>query len=113
MATTAEQMLFDAEVPVYFADEREEQLVRQAAQGQDAEAFMLSNVGRFVCGAAVQDQREIEAALVNIRPWTPWGRRKIRKLQLKHQAIELGISYLCDQVQIGKGAEMVLREQDD
>lgn len=108
MTTKAETYLHDAEVPVEFADEREEQLVRQAAHGEDARAWLESPVGRFVCGAAVQDQRDIEAQLATIRPNTPWRRRKITELQQKHDAISLAVGWITEQVALGAAAKREL-----
>jgi hypothetical protein len=113
MSTKAEEYLANAEVPVEFASEREEILIRQAVQGQDALDFLLSPVGKFVSGAAVQDQRDIEAQLATIKPNTPWRRRRITELQQKHAAITMAVSWLCEQVNIGAGAERVLHEPSE
>ena len=113
MPTKAEQFLNDAEVPVEFEDAREESLVRQAVQGQDAQDWMLTPVGRFVCGAAVQDQREIENTLATIKPNTPWRRRRITELQLQYDSITRGIGWLCEQVNLGAAAERELHEVNE
>lgn len=113
MTTKAEEYLANAEVPIEFASAREEELVRQAAQGQDAREFLLSPIGRFVSGAAVQDQRDIEIKLTAIKPNTPWRRRRITELQQQHDAITRAIGWLCEQVNIGAGAERVLHEPSE
>lgn len=108
MTTKAEEYLHNAEVPIEFEDAREESLVRQAALGEDALSWLESPVGRFVCGAAVQDQREIEILLPTIRPNTPWRRRRIVDLQQKHEAITLAIGWITEQVTLGAAAKREL-----
>lgn len=113
MPSKIEDMLHNAEVPVEFADEREEQLVRIAVQGQDARDFLESSVGRFVVGSAVQDQKEIEERLATINPNTTWRRRKIEELQSEHAAITRAVSWLCEAVQLGLVAERELNQPEE
>ena len=110
MPTKVEEYLHDAEVPIEFEDEREEILVRQAVQGKDVQDWLLSPVGRWVCGAGAMDQRDIESQLVTIKPNTPWRRRKITELQQQYEAINLAIGWLSEAVKIGAAAERELHE---
>ncbi|MCB2130882.1 MAG: hypothetical protein KDE03_17895 [Rhodobacteraceae bacterium] len=113
MASLIEQSLANAEVPLHFENQREEILIRQAVQGRDAQEFMMSPVGKFVAGAAVQEQQMIEAAIIKIKPNTRWRRRRISELQQKHDAITMAVQWLCEQVNIGAEAEKALYEPDE
>jgi len=113
MPTKAEEYLHDAEVPVEFEDANEEILVRQAVMGRDAQDWLLSPVGRWVSGAAVQDQREIESKLTTIKPNTPWRRRRITELQQQYQAISLAIGWLSEAVKLGAAAERELHSVNE
>lgn len=104
MATSAARLLHEAEVPVEFEDAREEALIRQAVLGSEAQDFLLSQVGRFVSGAAVQDQNAILEKLTTIKPNTPWRRRSIEALQQEYRAIELAIGWLTEAVKLGSAA---------
>lgn len=100
-----ENMLANAEVSVEFEDEREEALIRMAVQGKDVHEFLEGTVGRFVIGAARQDQVDIEEQLTSLKPNTPWRRRKIVELQQRYEAIGLAIQWLTEAVRIGMSAE--------
>ena len=113
MPSKIEQQLADAEVSVEFEDEREEALVRLAVQGKDVQDWLHSPVGRFVIGAAAQDQAEIESLLPVIRPNTFFRRRKITELQQKHEAIGLAIQWLTEAVKLGLMAERDLQAPNE
>lgn len=100
-----ENMLANAEVPVEFEDEREEALIRMAVQGKDVHEWLSGTVGKFVIGAARQDQVDIEEKLTSLKPNTPWRRRKIVELQQEYAAIGLAIQWLTEAVRIGMSAE--------
>ena len=108
MPTVVENFLESAEVPIEFEDEREEALVRIAVQGHESHDFLTGTVGRFVIGAALQDQSDIEEQLTRIKPNTPWRRRKIGDLQQKHEAITLAVGWLCESVRLGMEAHREL-----
>ena len=108
MATQIETMLNEADIPVEFEDAREEALVRLAANGQDVQAFLDSPAGRFVIGCAVQESVELEQAMARCSTWGPLGRRKLRRLQQKHAAIELSIGWLTEAVRLGIASERQL-----
>lgn len=99
-----EQMLADAEITEEFSDLRDRELAMVAILGKDAEDWMHGDLGRFVTGLAVQDQVQIEKQLVSANSATPWGRRKIAKLQQKHVAIGMAIEWLRDAVVVGHSA---------
>ncbi|RLA45200.1 MAG: hypothetical protein DRH08_14445 [Deltaproteobacteria bacterium] len=100
-------MLHNAEVSVEFQDQHEESLYREAIQGKDVEDFLSSPAGRFVLGAACQDQLEIEEQLTKV---FPWRKRRIAQLQQKHQAITMAVEWLTSAVNIGLTSH---RELDD
>lgn len=100
-----ENMLANAEVSVEFEDEREEALIRMAVQGKDVHEWLRGAVGKFVIGAARQDQVDIEEKLTSLKPNTPWRRRKIAELQQEYAAIGLAIQWLTEAVRIGMSAE--------
>ena len=108
-----ENMLANAEVSVEFEDEREEALIRLAVQGKDVHEFLESTVGRFVIGAARQDQVDIENKLTSLKPNTPWRRRKIVELQQEYEAIGLAIQWLTEAVRIGMAVRFAPRVRDD
>jgi hypothetical protein len=110
MPLDIEAQLAEAEVTVEFEDAREEALIRQAVLGKDADDFLHSPVGRFVVGAALQDQAFIEEQLTKVSVLTPFGKRKILKLQQKHEAVGLAISWLTDAIRLGHMAERALEQ---
>lgn len=110
MSTAIEQQLATAEITVEFEDAREEALVRQAVQGRDTHDFLSSPVGRFVVGAALQDQSEIEEQLATTSVVSEEGVRTVRELQQKHQAIGMAITWLTEAIQLGTMAERQLKE---
>jgi len=113
MPTKIEEQLHDAEITVEFEDQREETLVRQAVIGQDVHDWLSSDVGRWVIGAALQDQAVIEEKLISIRPNTPWRRRKITELQQQHEAIGLAVGWLSESVKLGMAAVRELKAPDE
>lgn len=113
MPSKLEQQLANAEVSVEFEDEREEALVRQAVQGKDVHDWLHTPAGRFVIGAAVQDQRDIEAKLTSLRPNTFLRRRKITELQQDYAAIGLAIQWLTEAVTLGLMAERELQAPNE
>lgn len=111
MPSVVEQQLEGAEVQVEFEDEQEEALVRTAVVGRNAEDFIHSDVGRFVIGSAVQDQKEIQAKLARVNPHSIFGRRKIARLQQEHRAVEMAISWLTDCIRVGQEAHRELENR--
>jgi len=113
MPSNVVQMLHDAEIPFEFEDQREEGLYREAIQGKDVEDFLNSPAGRFVLGAACQDQQAIEEQLTRVKPWR---KRRITELQCEHRAVTLAIEWLTSAVNIGLSSHRELddanREQD-
>lgn len=104
MTSKTESMLADAEISEEFSDQHERELAFAAIMGKDAEDWLQGDVGRFVLGCAIQDQREIEQKLVVTNAVTPWGRRKIAKLQQKHLAVGMAVEWLRDAVVVGNSA---------
>lgn len=109
MPRQVEELLADAEIPVEFEDQREEALYRVAVQGNDVRGFLDSPAGKFVIGAALQDQAEIEHKLATTS--VMFGRKKIQELQLEHRAITLAISWLTDAVRIGLDGERTIMDE--
>lgn len=105
-----ERLLADAEISTEFDDEYQHELALQAILGKDVEDWMRGPVGRFVLGAAVQDQRAIEQKLVSINPNTFFRRRKLAELQQEHRAIGKALEWLRDAVVIGESAHRELNE---
>lgn len=103
-------MLHDAEISVDFEDQRDQILIAQAVNGKDSVDFLCSSVGRWVTGAAVQEQSEIERELAAV---APWRKKKITRLQLKHQAITLAIGWITEAVNLGEAAMRELQEPEE
>lgn len=110
MPTKIETELHNAEVDVEFESPREESLLRVAVVGEEAHEFLHTSVGRFVVGAALQDQQDIEEKLATIRPNTPWRRRKIQELQQQHDAISRAITWLTDMIVLGQQSKRELTQ---
>ena len=102
MPDRIEAALHEAEVQVEFENPREESMIRVAVVGRDAHDFLNTSVGKFVIGAALQDQIEIESKLASLKPNTPWRRRKITELQQQHEAITRAVAWLTDMVVLGQ-----------
>lgn len=110
MASKTERELHDAEISVEFEDAREEALVRQAVVGRDVRDWFDTTAGRFVRGAAVQEQRQIEQELVTIPPMGEENIQRIEELRKKHSAIAYAISWLAEAVKIGQESERELQQ---
>jgi hypothetical protein len=110
MPAELERILQNAEVPVEFESQEEEILIRTAVMGEDAREWMVTNpVGRYVIGAALQDQSDIETAIMR----TPlWRKRKHHDLRAKHAAIGNAIRWLTEAVQVGMSAESQLEQRN-
>lgn len=108
MPTKAEELLGYAEVSVEFEDAREEELIRIGVMGEDTRDWLNSELGRFVMAAAVEDQRSLEGKMA--RTWIigPIGKRKMRKLQMQHEAISLAIGWLTERITMGMEAQRIL-----
>jgi len=112
MGQSIEEQLASAEMSIEFEDAREESLIREAVKGQEAREWLLSPVGRSVIEKAREDQEYLRAKIAQIRPNTPWRRRKIEELQQEYRSIQRAISWLADTVRIGVEAERELMEVD-
>jgi hypothetical protein len=110
LTSKLEATLAEAEIPIEFEDEREEALVRTAVVGKDAHDWLSSQLGQFVIGSAYQDQIKIQEALTKVSPLSLFGRRKIAKLQQRHEAVEMAIEWLTDAVRVGMMAERRLED---
>lgn len=110
MPSNVVNMLHNAEISFEFEDQREEALYREAVAGKDIEDFLHSPAGRYVIGAACQDQLALEEKLTKIKPNTPWRRRKIAELQQEHAAITMSIEWLTSAVNIGLSSHRELDE---
>lgn len=108
-----EQLLADAQVTDEFSDLHERELAMAAILGKDVEDWMSGDVGRWVIGCAIQDQRDIEQKIVQANVRTPWGRRNIAKLQQRHAAVGMAVEWLRDAVVVGGSALQELNRPYD
>lgn len=107
MTSAIDHMLHDAEISPEFEDKREEMLIASVINGEDCDNFLRSPVGEWVLGSARQEQQELEEAIMRV---APWRKRKIQRMQMRHQAIAMAVGWLCEAVSDGQEAISVLSE---
>ena len=95
---------------IKFIDEREREYFVQAKMGQDVLDFLRSPIGRYLHGCAKQEVEELRDALEKVNPDSIWGRRKLRRLQLKAKAARHFMTWCAEAIQVG---EMAYRELDE
>jgi hypothetical protein len=91
-----------------FVDEQERVLFARAVLGEKARQFLMTDVGRYLHARANADvaQAQVESIKCNID--FPWGRRRLRKLQLQAATAENFIKWLADAIVDGDHAETEL-----
>jgi len=77
--------------------------------GQDADAFLTSDLGRTMVGFAQQEYTEALLALETV-PW--YRKRRIQALQAQAWRAKTFVSWLKDLVIQGRQAESALKQAD-
>ena len=95
---------------VQFVDKAEQQYFAQAKIGNDVYDFLHSPVGRYLHGCAKQEVEELRDALEKCNPDTFWGRRKIRRLQVKAKAARYFMTWCAEAIQVGEFSYRQLEE---
>lgn len=90
------------------SDNRE--LINQIDFGMQVEAFLGSEVGKYLIGRAEHDVEEATEQLKNADPENP---KLIRTLQNKIKCAESIQYWMAEAIQSGHLAQMQLREQDE
>lgn len=93
-----------------FVDQREQQYFAQAKIGNDVYDFLHSPVGRYLHGCAKQEVEALRDELEKCNPDSIWGRRKIRRLQVKAEAARNFMTWCAEAIQVGEHAYAQLEE---
>lgn len=91
-----------------FLDEKERELFGRAVLGEKVRQFLMTDVGRYLHARANADvaQAQVESIKCNID--FPWGRRRLRKMQMQAATAENFIKWLADAIVDGDHAEREL-----
>lgn len=81
--------------------------LRQIGIGADAEAFVLSPLGKYLIG---RSERELEQAVNELKYVQPHDTHTITELQFRIRVAESVPQWLADAIQEGQHAENQLRE---
>ncbi len=98
---------------VEFINDRERILFARARLGTDALDFLRSNVGRYLHGRAKADYEQAKEDLTKCNPDSFWGRRKIRRVQVRLEVAQKFMKYCIDAITDGDVAYNELKEQEN
>lgn len=88
----------------------ERTMFAEAAMGRDTQAFLKTEIGRYLIGCAKQ---EADDAMHDLKSVSPWRRRKIVELQNKIWRAESFRGWLADLILQGKAAEHSMDEREE
>lgn len=91
-------------------DNDERTLYAQALLGQDADDFFSSDLGRYIIGMALQDEK---AASSELREVDPTDAAKVSNLQIKANTPALAIQWLANAIEEGREALSQLEQMND
>jgi hypothetical protein len=84
-------------------------LLAEAMLGQDAQEFVVSEVGRYLLGRAEQEAYEASDKLKRV---SPWRRRRITELQNEIWRAESVKAWIVEIIQAGQAAEHALEQKE-
>jgi hypothetical protein len=93
-----------------FISEEHRLYFQEAKLGISAESFFRSELGQYILGRAKGEMDDAKAEAMNIRWWSPFAARKLKKLQNKHRQAELSIQWLSQAIDNGEAAIQALEE---
>jgi hypothetical protein len=93
-----------------FLDDRERMFFAQASLGENAVQFLHSDVGRYLHGCAKQEVETLRDELETVNLHSFFGRRKLKKLQMKAQAARYFMQWMAECIQDGEAAYHQLEE---
>lgn len=83
------------------------ELIAEAMLGQDAEEFMVSQIGQYLIGRADQEITDATEKLCNV---APWRRRRIMELQNQVWRAQSFKDWLAELIVSGRSAMSALEE---
>ena len=105
-----EQAVLDGELEPKFLDEEERALFVEVMFGEDAIAFLDSDLGKVLRGYLAQDKQQALEALATVG-W--WRRRKIRQLQDRVRYTDKFLGFFREILGRSQGAEHDLAQMRD
>jgi len=93
-----------------FLSREEEGLFAEALLGNEAIAFLNSDLGRVIRGYAMHERAEAKEALLTV--W-PWRKRKIQQLQNKAAVAGQFLDFIAEAVMRGEIAHQGLKQLRD
>jgi len=108
-----EEGLLGGDITPEFLSREEEELFAEASLGVEAIRFLNSDLGRIMRGYALQEVEECKEKLLSVKPWTPWGKRKIFALQQRAAVANQFISFVKEALMRGQIAELSLKNLRD
>ena len=98
---------------VEFVDEKERELFARARLSESVLDFLRSDVGRYLHGRAKLELEEAKDQLLDCNPFSFWGRRKMRKIQMRAEVARSFMRYVSDAITDGEIAYQELKERED
>lgn len=93
-----------------FIDQAEATYFAQAQLGDDVRAFLTSPVGKYLHGCAKQELEAVRDAMEDFNPNSFWGRRKLRKLQIRAKAARMFMAWCAEAITQGEMSYQQLKE---
>lgn len=87
---------------------QDNQIIKSIDFGFEVEAFLQSNIGKYLIGRA---EEEVEAAVESLKSVDPENPKEIRGLQHKISVAENIQYWLADAIQAGHNAQEQLQER--
>lgn len=110
MADLEKLALEDADLTPEFLDQAEEALFAEVMLGDEAIAFLNTDLGRVLRGYAVQEKERAKEALMK----TPlWRKRKIEQLRFDYAVANQFLSFVQEALVRGNVAEQNLNSMRD
>jgi hypothetical protein len=96
---------------IEFIDETERQAFARARLGSDVVDFLHSSSGRYLHGRAKLQIEQAREDALNCNPYTPWGRRKWKKIQHDAAVARAFVQWCADAIVDGNHAEQELNQK--
>ena len=85
-----------------FVDEKERELFARAQLGEQARDFLQSPIGRYLHGRARGEVERCQEEVLLAKPWTFWGRRKLKDIQKRYEIASSFMNWLVEAITDGE-----------
>ncbi len=84
---------------ILFMDEEERALFTEAKLGEEAHAFLRSDLGRLMLARAKEEVEQAKDDLLQIKPWSPFARRRLQQAQFRVAVAQQFPRWLAEVIQ--------------